>query len=102
LEVRWPMKRRTIPRAEILNVRVMEREALQKEIGWGLRIGAGGLWGGFGWLWTRRRGIVQMYISRTDFVVWIERRDGRPWILTPEQPENFVRALLRSEDRRSL
>lgn len=95
LEVIWPMKRRIIPRADILNVRMMEREALEKEIGWGLRIGAGGLWGGFGWLWTKRRGIVQMYISRTDFVVWIERRDGRPWILTPEQPEHFVRAFSR-------
>ncbi len=93
LEVIWPMKRRAIPRSEIVNVRLIERGALRQEIGWGLRIGAGGLWGGFGWLWTKRRGIVQMYISRTDFVVWIEHKDGRPWIVTPEQPETFVRAL---------
>jgi hypothetical protein len=51
------------------------------------------LWGGFGWLWTQRRGIVQMYISRTDGLVWIERISDRPWLITPDEPENFVRAL---------
>jgi hypothetical protein len=30
-----------------------------------LRIGVGGLWGVFGWLWTRR-GLVEVYVSRTD------------------------------------
>jgi hypothetical protein len=34
-----------------------------------------------------------MYISRTDGFVWIERVSGRPWLITPEQPEAFVRAL---------
>jgi hypothetical protein len=33
------------------------------EVGWSMRVGAGGLWGGFGWLWTERRGIVQMYFQ---------------------------------------
>jgi len=66
---------------------------MQKEIGSSLRIGAGGLWGGFGWLWTQRRGIVQMYVSRTDYFIWIERASGRPWIVTIDQPENFIRAL---------
>ena len=94
LEVIWPMKRRTIPRADISIVRLLEREELKKEIGSSLRVGAGGLWGGFGWLWTKRRGIVQLYVSRTDCFVWIERKSGRPWLVTPEQPENFVRALL--------
>jgi hypothetical protein len=56
-------------------------------------VGAGGLWGGFGWLWTERRGIAQMYVSRTEGLVWIERRGGRPWLITPEEPEAFVRAL---------
>ena len=93
-EVIWPMKRRAIPRADISIVRLLEREELQQEIGSSLRVGAGGLWGGFGWLWTKRRGIVQLYVSRTDCFVWIERKSGRPWLITPEQPENFVRALL--------
>ncbi len=95
IEVIWPLKRRHIPRAGISDVRVMSKEALRKEIGWGLRVGAGGLWGGFGWLWTKRRGIVQMYVSRTDGFVWIERGRDRPWLITPEQPEAFVRTLSR-------
>jgi hypothetical protein len=38
---------------------------------------------------------VQIYASRTDLFIWIERANGRPWIVTPEQPENFIRALFR-------
>jgi hypothetical protein len=90
----WPLKRCEIPRQDISSVRLLDGEALRREIGWGMRIGAGGLWGGFGWLWTKRRGIVQMYISRTDRFVWIERDGGRPWVVTPEQPETFIRTLL--------
>jgi hypothetical protein len=93
LRVSWPLKRRDIPRAEISTVRLVDTHELQREIGWGMRVGAGGLWGGFGWLWTKRRGIVQMYISQTDRFVWIERAGGRPWLITPERPEAFVRAL---------
>jgi hypothetical protein len=93
LEVRWPLKRRSIPRKDITEVRLIDKRALHNEMGWGMRVGAGGLWGGFGWLWTQRRGIVQMYISRTDGFVWIERVGDRPWLITPAQPAAFVRAL---------
>jgi Bacterial PH domain len=94
LEVIWPLKRRRMPRAEVSSVRVMDRQELRREVGWGMRVGAGGLWGGFGWLWTSRRGIVQMYVSRLDWFVWIERGRERPWLITPERPEEFARALL--------
>jgi hypothetical protein len=93
IRVIWPLKRRDIPREEISNARVIDRQELKRELGWCMRVGAGGLWGGFGWLWTKRRGIVQMYISRTDRFVWIERAGNRPWLITPEEPETFVRAL---------
>lgn len=93
LEVVWPLKRRAIPRASIARVRLMDSQSFRRDAGWGLRVGVGGLWGGFGWLWTQRRGIVQMYVSRTDGLVWIERVNDRPWLITPEQPEAFVRAL---------
>ena len=93
VRVIWPLKRREIPRDEISNARVIDQQELKREVGWCMRVGAGGLWGGFGWLWTKRRGIVQMYISRTDRFVWIERAGKRPWLITPEEPETFVRAL---------
>lgn len=96
LQVIWPLKARTIPAKDISHVRVVDTEELKREIGWGMRIGAGGLWGGFGLLRTKRRGLVQMYISRTDRFVWIELSGGRPWLITPERPEAFVRALSQS------
>jgi hypothetical protein len=93
IEVEWPLKRGRIPRDDIASVRILQQGELRREVGWGVRVGAGGLWGGFGWLWTSRRGIVQMYISRTNQFVWIERKNGRPWLITPEEPEAFVRAV---------
>ena len=97
IDVEWPLKRRCIPRDDISNIRLLQQGELRREIGWGARVGAGGLWGGFGWLWTSRRGIVQMYISRTDRFVWIERKNGRPWLITPEKPQAFVSAASRSQ-----
>jgi hypothetical protein len=93
LEIVWPLKRRRISRADITGVRLIDVRELKDEIGWGVRVGAGGLWGAFGWLWTRRRGIVQMYISRTTDLVWIERGGERPWLITPERPGEFIRRL---------
>src|SRR5260370_27428162 len=90
IEVAWPLKRRRIPRDDIANVRLLEKGELRREVGWGARVGAGGLWGGFGWLWTSRRGIVQMYISRTDQFVWIERTNGRPGCITRRAPNAFL------------
>jgi hypothetical protein len=95
LEVIWPLKRRHIRREDIAAVRLIDSRELRRDVGWCMRVGAGGLWGGFGWLWTQRHGIVQMYISRTDGLVWIECVSNRPWLITPEQPEAFVRALSR-------
>ena len=89
----WPLKRRELPCVEISNVRLVDRQALREEVGWAMRIGAGGLWGAFGLLLTKRRGLVQMYVSRTDHFVWIERSGGRPWLITPDNPENFAREL---------
>jgi hypothetical protein len=93
VEVIWPLKRRRIRRDQISAVRLIDGAELRRQVGWGMRVGAGGLWGGFGWLWTSRRGIVQMYVSRLDRFVWIEQGSERPWLITPEQPEAFVRAL---------
>jgi len=93
LEVIWPLRRRKIPRATITGVRRLDRSEVRRETGWALRVGAGGMGGGFGLLWTARRGIVRMYVSRLNDFVWIERGREQPWLLTPEQPESFVRAL---------
>jgi hypothetical protein len=93
LEVIWPLRRRQLRREEISEVKHLDRDELRRRTGWGMRVGAGGLWGGFGWLWTEKRGVVQMYVSRTDDFVWIERGGERPWLITPEHPATFVRVL---------
>ena len=93
LEVTWPLRRREIPRDDISAVRVIDRQTLRREAGWGVRVGAGGLFGGFGYLWTTNRGLVRMHVSRTDRFVWIERKSDRPWLITPDQPDAFVRAM---------
>jgi Bacterial PH domain len=93
IEVIWPLRRRRIRRNTITAVRRVDRQELRQETGWALRVGAGGLWGGFGFLWTARRGLVRMYVSRLDDLVWIERGREQPWLLTPEQPDVFVHAL---------
>jgi PH (Pleckstrin Homology) domain-containing protein len=93
LELVWPLRRQIIPRKQITGARLIDRSELRNEIGWGIRIGAGGLWGAFGWLWTQRRGLIRFYISRTDGLVWIERAGKRPLLITPERPAEFVRAM---------
>lgn len=76
-------------------MRVIDRDTLRREMGWAMRVGAGALFGGFECLWTTNRGLVRMYISRTDRFVWIERTTDRPWLITPDRPEAFVQALAR-------
>ena len=94
LEIVWPLRRQELRRDSIASVRLVDRAELRRDVGRAMRVGAGGMWGGFGWLWTEKRGVVRMYVSRTDGLVWIERGGGeRPWLLTPERPDAFARAL---------
>ena len=94
IEVHWPLKHRRIARSSIRSVRRLENNGeLRAIVGAGMRVGAGGLWGGFGWLCTTHRGIVQMYVSRTDGYVWIDRGAERGWLITPDNPDGFARAL---------
>lgn len=93
VEINWPLKTRHIGRSEILSADIIDRKQLKEKVGLGFRVGAGGLWGGFGWLWTTKLGIVQMYISRTDRFVFLTLKNGRPWLITSELPEQFVNSL---------
>jgi hypothetical protein len=93
LGIRFPGATRRIPTHRIAGARILTTAEFRDEVGLALRIGVGGLWGGFGWLWTQRRGLVEFYVSRLDGLVWIERRDGRPLLVTPSDPSGLVRAL---------
>lgn len=64
LEIVFPGWRRKIPMREISGVRILSQTQFSQEFGWAIRIGAGGLWGGFGGLWTEKQGLIEFYISR--------------------------------------
>src|SRR5262249_47105217 len=85
----WPAKRREIPRAEMSAVRIVDRHELRRDCGWCLRVGAGGLWGGFGWLWTERRGVGENYILWTRWRGWVRRAGGRAGVLRAGQPQGI-------------
>src|SRR5690242_18872006 len=46
IEVEWPLKRRGIRRDDIGRIRLLQQGELRRGVGWGARMGAGGLWGG--------------------------------------------------------
>ena len=48
LEIVWPVRRREIPRDDIATVRLLDKHQLRQEVGRAMRVGAGGLGGGFG------------------------------------------------------
>ncbi len=89
--IAWPLRSRRIQRAELRAARTITAKEFRREYGLAVRIGVGGLWGGFGLLWTRPKAF-DMYVSRTDGLVILERDTGRPLLITPERPEEFIRA----------
>ena len=94
LRMRWPLRRGFIPLARIRDVELLTADDRTARYGFGMRIGAGGLWGGFGYR-TSSQGLLHMYISRTDYAVMIHVDDDRPWMITPRDPERFVATLRR-------
>ena len=90
LEIVFPGWRRRIPLQDISRIRLTSKDALRQELGWAMRIGVGGLWGGFGWLWTSRRGLLEFYISQLDDFVLIDRLTGKSLLITPSNPDRLV------------
>jgi hypothetical protein len=93
LKISFPARQRSFPLADLGEVQILSETEFRQKFGWALRIGVGGLWGGFGWLYTGQKGMLEFYISRSDGLVWIERRSGNDLLLTPDQPEHFIQAL---------
>jgi hypothetical protein len=93
LIVEWPWRTERLARRSIRRAETLDAAALKQRIGRGVRIGAGGLWGGFGLLKITRAGTLRFYISRLDNFVWIDRGGERAWLITPDRPGEFVAAL---------
>jgi hypothetical protein len=93
LRIVWPLRMRAIPRAQITGVEVVTGRAFRERYGSGIRIGVGGLWGGFGLLQSERE-TFSMWISRRDVLVVVRLAGGaRPLLVTPVEPERFAHAL---------
>ena len=98
LRLVWPWRERTIPMGRLAGAEILDRKDLRSRLGFAARVGAGGLWGGFGLLWTSRAGWLGFYISRIDVFVLVHVVDGNDLLITPERPTEFtarVQALLR-------
>jgi hypothetical protein len=93
LDIVFPIWTRSLPASSLRGARLTSSAAFRQDFGWALRIGVGGLWGGFGWLWTSRRGLVEFYVSRVDGLLLVEREAGKPLLITPGDPEGMRRAL---------
>jgi hypothetical protein len=93
LVVVWPWRRRVLSARNIASARIIQKSDFWSEFGFPLRVGAGGLWGGFGLLWTHRRGWINFYITRSNDMVVVERAGQGPLLITPERPEEFLAQL---------
>lgn len=93
LTIIWPLRKDIVPRSGISRVRILDKIQAKKELGFALRIGVGGLFGGFGLLWTRRRGLIRFYITRLDDFILIDRRNGRPLLITVDNPRGMLKEL---------
>jgi hypothetical protein len=92
LSIIWPLRSSTTPAHAIRDAVVLGRADFRRDYGYGMRVGVGGLWGGFGLLVTGK-GTLSMYISRTDAFVLIHREGDRPLLITPDEPERFLAEL---------
>ncbi len=101
LRIVWPIRSRSMSTSTVLAARVLTSSEFRREFGYGVRIGAGGLWGGFGLLKTQRV-TFSMWISRLDRMVLVELQDARPLLITPEHPEQFVQAVVHAADSRRM
>jgi hypothetical protein len=93
LTIEFPMRTIEISRTEITSARVLSRDRFRETLGFALRVGIGGLFGVFGYLWSNKLGWVTIYATSTDDWVLIERRGSGPLILTPKDAEGLVAAL---------
>lgn len=86
LRIRWPWRQRWIPKEEILSVEALGPKAL----GFAVRVGAGGLWGTFGYFYSTKLGGMNGYVSAREGLLLLRLKGKRPLLITPERPEEFI------------
>ena len=94
LAIRFPVWTREIPISCVQSVEVYPANRFREDIGWGMRVGAGGLWGGFGLLVCKDQ-TFEMYVSRVSDLVVVRCEGRRPLLISPVNIEEFAVALRR-------
>jgi hypothetical protein len=92
LVLRYPIRSKRIALDRLTSAEPISSAFLKERFRWALRVGVGGLFGGFGWLYTSK-GWVEMAISRTDGLVLLSFDGRMPLLLTPAEPQAFVDAV---------
>ena len=75
-----------------VTVEIIDMAAFKQRFGFSMRIGVGGLWGQFGYSYTRI-GLVDTYFSTMGPWLLLQLRSGRPLLVSPERLEDAKRAL---------
>ena len=85
------VERRAGPKAlPYRSIRAVDREP--RPIGWIAVWASHGVFGRFGWFWSRSLGVHRLYLTNQDNLVWLGTDDG--WIgLSPDRPDDFVARL---------
>ena len=69
-------------------------ETTPPTLGCGVRLfGVGGFFGSYGLFWTRNLGRFLAYVTRRGPSVLVRRRGALPVLVTPDDPETFIRTL---------
>jgi hypothetical protein len=97
LTIRWLTRTRSID-LRGAEVSIISRADLNREYGFGYRIGAGGLGGAFG-LYKTGKETFGLWVSTLDAWVLLRPREGRALLVTPEHPERFVDVVSRARER---
>ena len=88
----FPVWRRTIPWSSVRGTRSFAGDAFRREVGSGMRVGSGGLFGSFGWLVTSI-GTLEMYISRRSDLVLVECEGRKSLLVSPSDAAGFAKAV---------
>lgn len=79
-----------IPINEITEIDVQDYRSLKI---WLRLFGSGGVWGYLGRLYSRTHGVVRAQLSNTDDVVLFITKNNRKYLISPENPQDFVTAV---------
>lgn len=87
IRIRRPGFNLVVPISDVEAIRRVAR----KDLGLAVRVGVGGFFGTYGALITTRMGLMAAYITNSKSLVLIEKQGGRKLLISPSDPDDFVK-----------